>query len=532
MATLVRRLYDAVPPPARTGEEDRPTLLVCWWCTGFALTIIVFRLAGRYIRAERLFREDKVMALSIIPLLLRMGLVHVILIWGTNNAVTEGLSPIDIQHREIGSRLVLASRIMYAAFLWTQKFSITEFFKRLISQFWKRAHRIALQALRWFLLGTFLLVVIATLSECQPFDHYWQVVPDPGPKCRQGYAQLLTMGTVDVITDFLLVGFPVPVILRSHMTMKRKFQLVFLFSLSLIPTVVTIYRVPSIIDRQGSQQFRSLWASVEILFATAVANALVLGSFVRDRGPKKMRFRFGSTSDSLSRPSTRRQVSNQHWGSDEDLVRGLGLGLDPELRATETQKVRRAPMADPAQTPVRSRRPPPLSSSGWQFPPKIPEMREHADDTEQQPAVSPDEISVLTPRRVSFFDVGGLLEEGMSPPVSASTSTTAPGEASHNGRRSSVQSHDFATAPPQNSRAFLEDIGGLLGQRDTRQHPSYPPPSFRSESLDIRLSSIPSNEIARPDPAHHRPSTSSHAPSSAGDSDKGPQLRDIGHLLS
>lgn len=55
------------------------------------------------------------MALSIVPLLARMGLVHMVLIWGTNNTITAGLTRLDIEHREIGSRVVLASRIMYAA---------------------------------------------------------------------------------------------------------------------------------------------------------------------------------------------------------------------------------------------------------------------------------------------------------------------------------------------------------------------------------------------------------------------------------
>lgn len=79
------------------------------------MAIILVRICGRYIRTERLFREDKVMALSMIPLLGRMALVHVVLLWGTNNARTDGLTAQDIHHREIGSRLVLASRIMYAA---------------------------------------------------------------------------------------------------------------------------------------------------------------------------------------------------------------------------------------------------------------------------------------------------------------------------------------------------------------------------------------------------------------------------------
>jgi len=51
---------------------------------------------------------------SIIPLLMRMGLVHAILLFGTNNITTNGLTAQDIQEREIGSKLVLASRIFYA----------------------------------------------------------------------------------------------------------------------------------------------------------------------------------------------------------------------------------------------------------------------------------------------------------------------------------------------------------------------------------------------------------------------------------
>ena len=54
------------------------------------------------------------MALSLVPLLVRMALVHLILIWGTNNTTSRGLTELDIRHREIGSRLVLVSRIMYA----------------------------------------------------------------------------------------------------------------------------------------------------------------------------------------------------------------------------------------------------------------------------------------------------------------------------------------------------------------------------------------------------------------------------------
>src|SRR5689334_5101228 len=118
------------------------------------------------------------------------------------------------------------------------KFTVSEFLKRLTERFWKKGYEYGLRSIRIFLVATFIMVFIATLAECQPTTHYWQVIPDPGPRCRQGYAQLLTMGVTDIITDVLLVAFPIPIIIRSSMPIKRKLSLLGLFSLSIILIIV------------------------------------------------------------------------------------------------------------------------------------------------------------------------------------------------------------------------------------------------------------------------------------------------------
>jgi hypothetical protein len=116
MASLAARegLNSAIPPDPQTKLQNNPTLLASWWSTVFSLIIILVRAAGRYIRTERLFTEDKVMMASLVPLLARMALIHVVLIWGTNNTKIAGLSEVEISQREIGSRLVLAARVCYA----------------------------------------------------------------------------------------------------------------------------------------------------------------------------------------------------------------------------------------------------------------------------------------------------------------------------------------------------------------------------------------------------------------------------------
>lgn len=220
--------------------------------------------------------------------------------------------------------------------IWMAKFTVCEFLKRVAGMIWSRSLQIFLRFLYCFLALTLVAVVIATLAECQPFHGYWQVVPDPGLRCRTGYAHLITMGTCDVVTDLLLIACPIPIILRSLIPAKRKASLVALFALSLILVGITCFRVPSVISCRGSQQYRSLLASLEILAATVVSNVVVISSFVRDKGVKKPRFERAQEcafiNEDMDCNSTRRATITRHqWGSDSDLAGDLGIRLDPEL---------------------------------------------------------------------------------------------------------------------------------------------------------------------------------------------------------
>ena len=362
--------------------------------------------------------------------------------------------------------------------IWIAKFTVAEFLRRLTSQIWRRSFHNILQFIRYFLGVTFVAVIVATLTECQPFSHYWQVVPDPGPKCRQGYAQLITMGTCDIITDLLLVAFPIPIIHLSVMPMKRKISLILLFGLSLVLVAITAYRVPSVIQRNGSQQYRSLIASLEILAAAAVSNAIVIGSFVRDRGVKKAKFKagkLGSVSESVEHASVRRAtVTHHHWGSDADLATDLGIRLDPKLYPPVYQQIRPAPPAMPSGSGTRRG----SIDPNWQFPhPKSGTGEDHTSAfgsfggsrvspheyletnahsaPRKPPPAAPGPSSFGSFANVSFNDVGGLLapsepSEGPSP----RTTMYTPAE--------SVKSPRSDPPESSRSRTLLRSVSGLL----------------------------------------------------------------------
>lgn len=109
-------LYSSAPPE-RPFSDAKPTLLVAWWITLFCTCLILLRLSGRYIRVEKLFIEDKITALALLPLYMRMACTHVVLLYGTNNIDLAGtdLFSQEIERRVTGSKVVLAGRILHAA---------------------------------------------------------------------------------------------------------------------------------------------------------------------------------------------------------------------------------------------------------------------------------------------------------------------------------------------------------------------------------------------------------------------------------
>ncbi|KAK0109809.1 hypothetical protein ONS95_002481 [Cadophora gregata] len=321
----VFRRFVSEAPDIQTFRDTKPTLLVSWWCTAYAIAVIFLRFCGRYVRAEKVFLEDGIMVLAIVPLLIRMAFTHVVLVYGTNNTKTDGLSEKSLHDREIGSQLVLASRIFYAAYLWAIKYSTSMFLQTLTESVWQRSHQRMLRYLHIFLGVTFIATVISDLGACQPFSHYWQVTPDPGPQCRQGYAHLLTTGILNIITNLALIVFPIPMIVKSRLPRAQKISIMLRLSLPILSIALTLYQLPRVIEYRGQQPFRSLVASFDMLLATFTSNALVLVSLLQDRGYKKSKYKvqpltYESRNILTKTPTAGGGRRPSRWGSDEDLI--------------------------------------------------------------------------------------------------------------------------------------------------------------------------------------------------------------------
>lgn len=202
-----------------------------------------------------------------------------------------------------------------------------------------------------FLGLSYIAIVISGATSCRPFYHYWQVSPTASPECRVAYGALLTMGVFNILTDLALVALPLPMIMVAKLPPKLKAETLLLMLFPLVNVAFTCYRLPTVAADGGSQRYRTLTASIDILVSTASANALVVISFLQDRGFKKLRYHYQDGEDGpvqqdlddadlelkamenvsplaiLRAPSSGRgmPLSPLHprptWGSDEDLMR-------------------------------------------------------------------------------------------------------------------------------------------------------------------------------------------------------------------
>ncbi|KAK1854751.1 hypothetical protein CCHR01_02562 [Colletotrichum chrysophilum] len=184
--------------------------------------------------------DDAYMAFAIVPLIGRTTCIAISFVLNPTHtfglptpedAAAQGVSIAQLEENYVASRkLLIPSRIFYAMFLWSLKLCLLNFYSRFVDVFhWGK---VATTALWWFIVVTFFIVLIPTLAECRP--------------------------------------------------LSLKAQLILLFSIAGLIVVITIMRLPMILNQAVSQRSRSMWASIEILCACIVANTAFFYALLKD----------------------------------------------------------------------------------------------------------------------------------------------------------------------------------------------------------------------------------------------------------
>ncbi|KAK4862746.1 hypothetical protein LT330_002879 [Penicillium expansum] len=314
-----------------------PTLIILWVFTWVAIVLIILRLLVRKLKRFQFVLGDYLAMGAILCALVRLALVHVIIIWGTNNMSTtfrntHHFTPDEIRRREIASKFVLVNRVFYNSYLWLQKLVLLDTYGRLLTHL--RWEKVTMISYIGIFAVTYIVVQIVTFTECDPFNHYWIVLPDPGI-CCQAQLQLIVLGVLNIITDVMLIALPIPVLVIVKRSVVEKIQLAILFAVGLFIVAITIARLPQNAKNSTVQVNRTTWASVELLAAAIVANAPVLYGLLKGQKKKSKQAASGTGSTGPSWPGHQKRSANEpefEMQGARHSKRGSALGSDISSR--------------------------------------------------------------------------------------------------------------------------------------------------------------------------------------------------------
>ncbi|KAI1119818.1 hypothetical protein F5Y10DRAFT_283761 [Nemania abortiva] len=241
--------------------------------TALTLLILLTRISLWPFRRERMDASFVLVVTSVLLVVARIVTNFFYLKFGNASDVikhADYFNTANLDGVKTGSILVLVARVLITAVLWLQVCILLLFYSRITYGInWVAV----VVKITWAtVVVTFVAVVLITFLECRPISLYWQITPSPG-YCLHAYAQLLTQAISNIILDIMLIVIAWPIVNLRKRTIAEHITLYTLFALGTFCIVISIIRVVSVHSSGSSQVIRSLWASVQMMVSTFVANA-------------------------------------------------------------------------------------------------------------------------------------------------------------------------------------------------------------------------------------------------------------------
>ncbi|CEI63268.1 hypothetical protein FVEN_g194 [Fusarium venenatum] len=254
----------------------------------------------RQVGLRNLEVDDYLMLLVIVPYTIETALAHTV---GakfrglTNSGMTdeerEALSPNSEEYelRVGGSKIQLCGWIIYCSVLWLIKTAMCAFYFRLTAGLQGYKVRIYVG---FGLIGlTYFVIICCVLFSCRPFNHLWQINPNPGNFCQPALSKLyiFIIVVLNILTDIYLLAIPLPMLWGAKIPKVKRYGLVVLFSGAIFVMVAGILRCVLILQNAvtGPQQAAS-WAVRESFVAVVTSNLPSTWVWMR----QKLRPIFGS----------------------------------------------------------------------------------------------------------------------------------------------------------------------------------------------------------------------------------------------
>lgn len=179
-----------------------------------------------------------------------------------------------------GSQIFLMGLTGYFVILWTLKFNMLCFYSRVVRGLWTERFIKPLMVM----VGLSATAIIFTLAlTCRPFNHLWQVWPDPGSQCvPQNIVFFVVMLTFNLLTDLCIMLVPIPVLRGIQINRFQKVGLYFLFSLGFFCMFAAVLRFVLIFNL-NHRGVSAMWSMREDCVGIFVGQAPMITPMLKRR---------------------------------------------------------------------------------------------------------------------------------------------------------------------------------------------------------------------------------------------------------
>ncbi|PZC87850.1 hypothetical protein A1F95_11188, partial [Pyrenophora tritici-repentis] len=173
----------------------------------------------------------------------------------------------------MGSKIQVAGWTVAVCLLWSLKLCVALFYLRLTSCLQKlRAH---VHIAFGLITITFITSLLTIYLSCQPFSHYWQIVPNPGNVCQAAISKPIIWVTFvsNLSTDVHLLLIPFLMLRKSRLKKYEKVAIMLVLGAGvLVIACATLKSIYLIVDPAHSGENTASWGTRETFVAIFTTN--------------------------------------------------------------------------------------------------------------------------------------------------------------------------------------------------------------------------------------------------------------------
>ncbi|KAG7290063.1 hypothetical protein NEMBOFW57_000055 [Staphylotrichum longicolle] len=197
-----------------------------------------------------------------------------------NNGMTDAqrvaLSPSDPEYgmRVIGSKIQVAGWSCYSTLMVVLKLAMLFFYLRLTNGLGRR-YRIRVHLGFALVVAGYVASIAAVLLTCMPFNHYWQINPDPGNFCQAAVSRPIVWASfaANVTSDVYLILIPLPLLWKSRLRLIEKIASTLVLGAGIFVLVcATLKTIFVIVDEVNGAELAGAWGTREAFVAVITTN--------------------------------------------------------------------------------------------------------------------------------------------------------------------------------------------------------------------------------------------------------------------